>query len=207
MGTHLITGYAGREHITAADQGAYNAGTIGAGKYVLSTGNQFAAEVVSNNLIKIRDGDLMDQGRHVNIEFNDYEEVPIDNGIQGMKRNDLIVIRYTRSVETNIEKAEMTVLKGISRDEAIDPDYVTGDILNGDEADDFPLYRVKLNGLNIEAVEPLFTVIEPLTGIIPATDEDIDKIIGNSYVEEDEAPQIGNEATNQDIDNVIDSAF
>lgn len=181
MAAHLITGYAGKEHITSADQGAYNAGVIGSGKYVLSTGSQFAAEIVSNNLIKIRDGNLINQGRHMNIAVNDYEEVQIDNGIQGMKRNDLIVMRYTRNVETDIETAQIKVLKGVSSENASDPEYVTGDILNGDTEDDFLLYRVKLDGISLEGIEPLFTKMEPLTDIIEATDQDIDDIISGTF--------------------------
>lgn len=157
MGIHLITGYAGKEHITARDQGAYNAGTVGGGKYVLKTGNKFLYEIISNNLIKIRDGDLMNQGRHMTISANDYEEVVIDNGIQGLKRNDLIVIRYTKNLENDIEKPEVVLIKGTSGDVAVDPEYITGDILKGDPRDDFPLYRVRMNGINIEGVDKLFS--------------------------------------------------
>ena len=53
MGAHIVTGYAGKEHVTSADAGALNAGIVGSGKYVLKTGNQFAVEIVSNNLIKV----------------------------------------------------------------------------------------------------------------------------------------------------------
>lgn len=65
MGAHIVTGYAGKEHVTSADAGALNAGIVGSRKYVLKTGNQFAAEIVSNNLIKVKSGDLVNQGRHM----------------------------------------------------------------------------------------------------------------------------------------------
>lgn len=159
MGLHLITGYAGKEHITAADQGGYNAGTIGDEKYVLSTGSRFSYEVITNNLIKIRDGELINQGRHIRIPVNDYEECAIDNGIQALKRHDLIVARYKKDPDTGIESAEMIVIKGISAEVASDPEYISGNIFMGDLTDDYPLYRVKLNGLNIEAVEPLFSTL------------------------------------------------
>ena len=60
------------------------------------TGNQFAVEIVSNNLIKVKSGDLVNQGRHMRIDANDYEEVTIQNGAQSVKRNDLIVMRYEK---------------------------------------------------------------------------------------------------------------
>ncbi len=161
MSIHLITGYAGKEHITSADSGAFQAGIVGAGKYVLNTGNKFSCEVVNNNLIKVRDGDLINQGRHISIATNDYEECIIENGLQSVKRNDLIVARYRKNTETAIETAQIVVIKGISSANPVDPAYITGNILAGDETDDFPLYRVRLNGLSIGAVEPMFEVMKP----------------------------------------------
>ncbi len=166
MGIHLVTGYAGKEHITAADKGAYQAGIVGSGKYVLQSGNMFEAQIISNNLIKVKDGDLLNQGRHIHIAVDDYEECTIENGTQSRKRNDLIVVRYTRNTETAIETAQMLVLKGTPGATAIDPECITGDILNGDAVDDFPLYRVKLNGLNITEVEPLFSTIVPYKELV-----------------------------------------
>lgn len=159
MGAHLITGYAGKEHITAADQGLYNAGTLGDGKYVLPIGSMFEAVTITNNLVKIKDGCLVNQGRNINIAVNDYEECEIDNGIQALKRNDLIVIRYEKNPDTGIESASTAVIKGVSGETAVDPEYTTGNIFIGDNVDDFPLYRVKLDGLNITAVEPMFNTL------------------------------------------------
>lgn len=162
MGAHIVTGYAGKEHVTSADAGALNAGIVGSGKYVLKTGNQFAAEIVSNNLIKVKSGDLVNQGRHMRIDANDYEEVTIQNGAQSVKRNDLIVMRYKKDTSTLIETAEIVVIKGTAGSTATDPTYTSGDILAGATQDDFPLYRVELNGLNIEKVTPLFSTVPNL---------------------------------------------
>ena len=96
MAVEIITGHTGKEHVTAEAAGALHAGVIGTGKYVLAGGNQFAAEIVSNNLIKIKSGELVNQGRHMRIPVNSYEEVTIQNGAQGMHRSDLIVMRYKK---------------------------------------------------------------------------------------------------------------
>lgn len=156
MATHLVTGRAGAAHVTAADVGSLLAGIVGAGKYVLGTGDSFSAEIVSNNLIKIRSGDLLNQGRHIRISNDDCEECEIENGSQGLNRRDLIVMRYTRDVENDIETAEVVVIKGTPAESPKDPAYVTGDIIAGDLTDDFPLYRVCLNGISIEKVEKMF---------------------------------------------------
>ncbi len=164
MGVHLVTGYAGKEHITSADHGAFNAGVAGSGKYVLQTGSMFDAEIISNNKIKIKDGDLINQGRHIRIAPDNQEECTIDNGLQSVKRNDLIVVRYSKNIETDVETVQVMVLKGVSGATAVDPTYTSGDILGGAVTDDFPLYRVKLDGLNITAVEKMFATLVPLSG-------------------------------------------
>lgn len=155
----LITGYAGTPHVTSEQQGACNVGMWGAAKYVLNVGNQFAYEIVSNNLIKVQDGYAMNQGRLMGVGNALYEEMIIDNGLQGTKRADLICMKYTKNADTGVENVEMVVVKGTSGDDYADPSVVSGDILAGASEDDFPLYRVKIDGINIAAVEPLFNIM------------------------------------------------
>ena len=152
MSVNLITGYAGTAHITAAGDGAVNAGMFGNGKYVLNIGERFNYEIISNNLIRVKSGYAIDQGRKIELAVNDYEEIEIDNGLQ--------------SLTTGIETATMKVIKGISGDEYTDPAYISGNILNGANEDDFLLYRVKINGLNIETVEQIFTVTNSILELL-----------------------------------------
>lgn len=159
MSLELVTGKRGEAHVKSEDIGAFNAGIVSAGQYVLSTGSKFNYEIVTNNSIWIYDGEAINQGRHMRIKPNDYEIVTIENGTQSQKRNDLIVLRYSKDTETGIESAEIKVIKGTSGSVPTDPPYMTGNILTGDTTDDFPLYRVYLDGLNIESVEPLFHVL------------------------------------------------
>lgn len=159
MSLNLMTGYAGEPHITSADDGAVNAAIYGASKYVLNTGQKFAYELISNNLIKIKDGYAINQGRKIGQQIDDYEELTIDNGLQGVKRSDIIAIRYSKNPDTGIESAEFIVIKGTSGDDYKDPACQTGNIIQGDSVDDFPLYRVKIEGLTITAVEPMFDVL------------------------------------------------
>lgn len=182
MSIHLVTGRGTGDHVTSADAGSLHAGIVGTGRYVLNRGSQFAYEVISNNLVKIKDGDLLNQGRHMNIAVNDYEECTIENGLQSVKRNDLIVIRYEKNTETEIESASVVVIKGTSGDTAVDPEYITGNILSGDTTDDFPLYRVRLNGLNIEGVDGLFAVNKSLVDLEEYANEKLEEKVGKSKI-------------------------
>ena len=76
---HLITGYAGHGHVTAADDALYHAGVCGTGKYVMRTGTMFAASVESSNEITIGSGDLVNQGRHINIPTNATEKATTEH--------------------------------------------------------------------------------------------------------------------------------
>ena len=159
---HLVTGFAGQAHVASEDDGSKQAAIVGSGRYVANIGSKFEASIKSNNLVRIADGDLFNQGRHIRIPPNSYEEVTISNGSQGVNRNDLIVMRYEKSTSNGIETAALKVIKGTAGSTAKDPEYTQGDILAGDYVDEFPLYRVKITGLSIAAVEPMFDILLPM---------------------------------------------
>ena len=155
---HLITGYAGQEHVQATDQAAFNAALIGTGQFVLDKGKVFEAQVISNNQIRILDGELMMQGRFVRLDPDTYVDLAIDNGAQGKKRNDLIVARYTKHTVTGVEAVDLVVIKGTAVDgNPVDPAFAEGDITNGAATlHDFPLWRIPLDGLNVGSPVALF---------------------------------------------------
>lgn len=163
---HLVTGYAGREHVTSADQGAFNASLFGTDQWVMNKGNKFAASVISNNQVRIADGDIYMQGRYVRMDEGTYVDMTIGNGAQGQLRNDLIVARYTKNASSAIEDVNLVVIKGVPVDSnPVDPAYTIGNILEDHVlVADMPLWRIPLDGLNIGEPVCLFTVYE---GTIP----------------------------------------
>ena len=155
---HLVTGYAGQPHVSAADQGSLFEALIRSGDFVMEAGANFAASVVSNNKIRVNDGELLMQGRHVKMTPGAYVDLTIENGAQGYLRNDLIVARYTRNSDNGIEDCSLVVIKGTqATSNPSDPEHESGR-LNGDGAQmhDFPLYRVPLSGLNVGELVALF---------------------------------------------------
>lgn len=160
MAMQIVTGYTGTAHIKSAHDRSRNAGVVGKGSYVLSTGNMLAAKMQTANTLRIVDGDLMLQGTHATIEAGTHEDLTIDNGTQGMKRNDLVVARYERlSGEPKTESVTLRVIKGSpSSGAAADPAHVEGDVLNGDLVAEMPLYRVPIDGITPGEPVPLFDV-------------------------------------------------
>lgn len=172
MSLHLVTGYAGQAHIKAANHGAYNAAVVGSGKYVLDSGNMMAASVLSANKIRIYDGICLNQGRHIQIDPDTYEEVDIENGTQGYMRNDIIVMRYSKDAETDIESASLVVIKGTPAEVSpTDPEHAEGSILNGALVDDMPLYRVPLDGLTVGELVPLFEIMPSMGAMVESLSE------------------------------------
>ena len=164
MANYLDTGDTGRA-VSAESDGALLAGIFGSAKYVLENGSQLKAEVQSNNIVKISDGDAVMYGRHVRIPANDSALVTINNGHSGTNRIDLIVFRYTKD-STGKEIVDLAVIQGEdSTGTAAEPATIDGDILTGAMQADFPLYRVELNGLNIVSVTAMFDVIGNISKI------------------------------------------
>lgn len=158
MALELVTGYWGQNHVTAEQEADLNAGIFGSGFYVLPVGEKMRAEAVTSNQIRIFDGIFVGYGRQASIEEGGYENVTIENGTAGLLRNDMIVIKYNKDEESGIESVAFDVLKGQTGSAAQDPVPNNQDIRAGAFESEMPLYRVKLNGLAIEAIEPLFTV-------------------------------------------------
>lgn len=155
---HLVTGYAGQPHVSASDQGSFVEAFIRSGEFVLEAGAKFAASIVTNNQIRVNDGEMMMQGRHVKLNPGSYVDLTIENGSQGYRRSDLVVVRYTRNPDSGIEECNLVVLKGTpAESNPADPQYITG-IINAEGAlqHDFPLYRVSLSGLVLEGLTSLF---------------------------------------------------
>ena len=156
----IITGYVGKAHVKAEQDRDINQGIIGPGSYVLKTGMQLAAEVSSNNEIKIRDGVLMHQGCAASIKKNTYDSLTIINGSQGMKRIDLIIARYEKDQNNGTESLKLKVIQGTPAEANAEvPSYTEGDIQAGDYVADMPLYQVVIDGLNITEVTAMFEVI------------------------------------------------
>ncbi len=193
---HLVTGYAGQEHVTAVDHGAFNAALIGTGQFVLEKGKVFEAQVISNNQIRVFDGELMMQGRFVRLNPGTYVDLTIENGTQGMKRNDLIAARYTKNTGTGVEEVNLVVIKGTAAgSNPADPKYTEGDVASGEAVlNDFPLWRIPINGLNVGTpemlFEPFFDSMRTLPGIreqVNQLDKKVDQYYERKEVFDDES--------------------
>ena len=156
----IITGYKAEPHITSQQDRNVNMGIFGTGTYIANLGNKLAATVVSANEITIADGLLIAEGCTAEVERGTSESMEIANGSQGMLRTDLIVARYTKASGTGVEDMELAVITGTpAASNPADPSYNTGSIAAGDTLVDFPLYKISLNGISIETVTRIPSIV------------------------------------------------
>ena len=157
---YLITGYWGEPHVTAENDRGINAAMFGTGRFVLPVGEQFKADYIGNNTIRMYDGKLMDNGAAAGIPVGEYVDLLIANAGQGKKRNDLIVFQYKQDASTLIESGIFTVIQGAeSSGTASDPALTQEDLLSGEAAfDQMALWRVPVSGTTISAPVKLFSV-------------------------------------------------
>ena len=157
---NIITGYRGEPHITSQQDRNVNIGIFGSGTHIVNVGSQMAATIVSANEITIADGLMVAEGCTATIERGMTESMMIENGAQGMLRKDLIVARYTKTSGTGVEDMQLAVITGTPAASApADPAYTSGSIANGDVLVEFPLYRVSINGINVESVTRIPSLI------------------------------------------------
>lgn len=125
---------------------------------ILDCYDRFAAEIVTNNEIRVRSGAGMLQGRFFCIEPAESDTVFIANGNQGENRIDLIAVRWTVDTMANTQEAALSVIQGAPMAGTPSmPEVIAGDLDAGDLTADYPLYKVIIEGLTIARLDPLFS--------------------------------------------------
>ena len=165
MAMELVTGYAGKAHVTSYQGAAIQAGIVGVDNGVLSyVGQDMKAVATSANNIRIYDGVALIGGKAVVIDRDTYQDVAIANGTVGKYRNDIIYIKYTKDAFTGAESVTFDVKQGAAGNSGIDPALTTNNLYStGTLTSEIPFKRVRLNGLAIESVENMHDNVPSLS--------------------------------------------
>ena len=169
-------------HIYAEDDAAIFQSIAGEDG-VFTIGQQCKATTLSNNKVRIADGVLIVGGHIARRPYGKYEDCEIANGETGKKRNDIIVAVFETTGTGGIDEMRCTVKKGVAGTTAVDPELTQDDIYNNGKIREMPLYRVKIEGLSIVAVEPMFD-LKPDVSMINKSLSDIkDYVIESGKVQ------------------------
>lgn len=144
-------------HIRAEDDASVYQSIFGEDG-VSTVGQACKATVLSNNKVRIADGIICVGGHFARIPYGDYIDCEIDSGQSEKKRNDIIVARFESTGTGGIDTYTCEVKKGTAGSTATDPEIVQEDLYKAGKVRELPLYRVKIEGLSITAVEQLFTL-------------------------------------------------
>lgn len=166
MATEIIDGVGTQNHVTSDQVGLSQAGMIGSGAIILPVGEQLGYDIISNNQVNIKDGVYVIQGKRGWIQTGTVEQCTIDTGNNGQYRNDLICVKYTKDAQSKVEQFAIAVVKGTPGAAGTDPTYTTGDINNGALESYTPIYRVRLNGINIVGVDLMASKINSMLDMV-----------------------------------------
>lgn len=160
----IVSGRTGKPHVTSQQFRQLIEGTVGQESCILTSGENLEPELASNNSLKIRSGMLAHHGNISSVKIGTYDEVGLSNGSQGMKRIDLVVCRYTKNAETEVENCDWVVIMGTpAASNPVAPAYTVGNLQNGDLVDDCPIFEVHYDGINVTEVKKLVPVVSNLT--------------------------------------------
>lgn len=160
MALELVTGYQGQDHVTAEQWADFNRGIYGDAA-ILPVGSEMAVDIQTANQITVKDGIGVFDGREVYIGYGETENIAIASGTQGMLRNDIVVIKYTKQEETGVESVAFEVVEGTpAANNQTDPAYSDQDIRTGVFTSQKPFCRVRINGTAIEGIDMLVDVKE-----------------------------------------------
>lgn len=156
MTIELVDGKAGVAHISSEDKAIIHQAKFGKSDMVFDWGDVLKCTMGSVNKATIGTGCASIQGLDWHITAA--ETVTIENGSQGMKRNDIIAAHYHRDSTSGIETVKLTVLKGSPyATAAADPKVPSGKILSGAVDAYMPLWRIPLDGITVGTPVRMFT--------------------------------------------------
>ncbi len=156
----LVTGFQGKNHVTAEQIADFNRGIYGDAA-ILPVGSKMAVEIQTANRITVKDGVAVFNGREVYIGYGKNEAVNLTSGTQGMKRHDIVVVEYKKENESGVESVALKVLPGTPSSTAPkDPAVNDVDIRTGTIYSEKSFCRVRLNGTAIEGIDMLVEVKE-----------------------------------------------
>lgn len=160
----IVSGRTGKPHVTSQQFRQLIEGTVGQESCILTSGENLEPELASNNSLKIRSGMLAHHGNISSVKIGTYDAVNLSNGSQGMKRIDLVVCRYTRNAETEVESCNWVVIMGTPvSSNPVAPTYTVGNLQEGDLVDDCPVFEVHYDGINVTEVRKILSVVPNLT--------------------------------------------
>lgn len=128
---------------------------------ILNRFNNLTCTKITDNIVRLDSGVYSLRGFLLHVEPGTTVNLTIDSGTAGQKRNDLVVAELVKGGGgTGIDTLQFKVLKGESTSGiAVDPTLTQQDVNATGITCQEALYRVKLDGVTITAIEVIASLI------------------------------------------------
>lgn len=178
-------------HIIAEDDAAIYQSIFGEDG-VFTIGDRMKATVINNNQVRVSNGVICVGGHIARTVYGDYSDMTIENGEISKNRNDIITAVFSTTGEKGIDKFKIEVKKGTPGVVAEDPELTKENLYEGGKLRELPLWRVKLEGINIIGVEQMFKIIHKIPDLEEMIESLNSKITngGKGYVRFPDGTQI-----------------
>lgn len=153
MAFKLVNG-TGNKSVSSQQDADLFAGIFGNTPVVLPVGGRCRAEIRDANTVRVYDGEFISQGRRFNQGYGEYQDYTVENGSQGTVRYDILGFHFYTD-ESGNEVSETFVQKDVGENGTVAEDTIR----DGATESYISMYRVKINGLSIESVTPLYLVV------------------------------------------------
>lgn len=142
-------------HIYAEDDAQLNRARFG-GSGITLADNLLACTIVNDNTVRLASGQYSNQGYMIAVTGGTTEDLTVESGTAGAYRRDLVVAEFIRGGGAVADQHVFKVIKGMdsaTESGAADPMLTQNDLSTGGSTRQEALYRIKLNGATITAVE------------------------------------------------------
>ena len=145
-------------HYTAEDDAQLNRGLLSNRSGILESDNQLSCIKIDNNTVQLSSGLYAMQGYLISVLSGTSENLSLDSGTIGAFRKDLVIAEFVRGGGNVDDKYIFRILKGSpasSAGAATDPNLMQDDLTAGGTTRQEVLYRLIINGTNLEKIEEL----------------------------------------------------
>ena len=106
-----------------------------------------------NTTVRLSGGGVSSKGYVMYIPDGDYCDLSVANGSQGMMRHDLVVAQFTKGGGDVADEHTFAVVQGTPSTAPTDPSLTTSALTASGDVYQTALFRIVINGLEIQSVE------------------------------------------------------
>lgn len=143
-------------HITAQDD-AFIHRSLAGGRSGILGGLQCIR--VDDTTVRLSGGGALNKGYVIWVPDGLSCDLTADTGTQSLRRHDIVAAEFIRGGGAAADTHVFKIIKGAASTEPADPVLTTSDLLSAGSVSQLALFRIVLNGLSIEDIQPIAPLV------------------------------------------------